>query len=123
MALRKIRPTTLATRSILTLCLFSCGCGMKLETGYEYRPLTASTAERRAYYASPFSPEKSAAEREQIARAMWGHLGRTFGEFFHLKEIVAQGRIEARRGAYGSRLDRFSTKVIGRCAGERFRAS
>ena len=30
-------------------------------------------------------PEKSAAEREHIAREMWGHLGRTFAEFFHLE--------------------------------------
>jgi Kdo2-lipid IVA lauroyltransferase/acyltransferase len=38
-------------------------------------------------------PEKSAAERERIAREMWGHLGRTFAEFFHLAEIARQGRI------------------------------
>lgn len=41
------------------------GCGMKLETGYEYRPLNATVAQRRAYYASPFSPEKSAADQEK----------------------------------------------------------
>jgi KDO2-lipid IV(A) lauroyltransferase len=38
-------------------------------------------------------PEKTAVEREYIAREMWGHLGRTFAEFFHLEEITKQGRI------------------------------
>lgn len=41
------------------------GCGMQLETGYQYRPLTASTAERRGYYAPDFSPEKAAAQHER----------------------------------------------------------
>jgi hypothetical protein len=41
------------------------GCGSELETGYKYRPLNASSVQRRGYYASPFSPEKSAAEQEQ----------------------------------------------------------
>jgi KDO2-lipid IV(A) lauroyltransferase len=38
-------------------------------------------------------PELSDAERQRIARAMWENLGRTFGESFHLKEIIAQKRI------------------------------
>ncbi len=38
-------------------------------------------------------PETSAAERQRIALAMWENLGRTFAEFFHLGEIVAQGRV------------------------------
>jgi KDO2-lipid IV(A) lauroyltransferase len=38
-------------------------------------------------------PELSEAERKRIAAAMWENLGRTFGEAFHLKEIVAQKRI------------------------------
>jgi KDO2-lipid IV(A) lauroyltransferase len=38
-------------------------------------------------------PELSDAERKRIAAAMWENLGRTFGEAFHLKEIVAQKRI------------------------------
>ena len=38
-------------------------------------------------------PEMPAAERDRIAREMWGHLGRTFAEFFHLPEIAAEGRI------------------------------
>jgi KDO2-lipid IV(A) lauroyltransferase len=38
-------------------------------------------------------PELSDAERKRIAAGMWENLGRTFGESFHLKEIVAQKRI------------------------------
>ena len=38
-------------------------------------------------------PELSEAERKRIATAMWENLGRTFGESFHLKEIIAQKRI------------------------------
>ena len=38
-------------------------------------------------------PEKSEDERERLAREMWGHLGRTFAEFFHIDEIFADGRI------------------------------
>jgi Kdo2-lipid IVA lauroyltransferase/acyltransferase len=38
-------------------------------------------------------PELSDAERERIAVGMWENLGRTFGESFRLKEIVAQKRV------------------------------
>ena len=38
-------------------------------------------------------PELSDAERKRIAAGMWENLGRTFGELFHLKEIVAQKRV------------------------------
>ena len=38
-------------------------------------------------------PEKSEAEREALAREMWGHLGRTFAEFFHIDDIFAQRRV------------------------------
>lgn len=38
-------------------------------------------------------PELSDRERERIAAAMWENLGRTFGESFHLEEIVAEKRI------------------------------
>ena len=38
-------------------------------------------------------PELSEAERKRIAAGMWENLGRTFGESFHLKEIVAQKRV------------------------------
>jgi len=39
-------------------------------------------------------PETSVEERERIARAMWGHLGRTFAEFFHMPQILAERRLE-----------------------------
>jgi hypothetical protein len=35
----------------------AAGCSDKLETGYKPRKLGASESQRRAYYASPFSPE------------------------------------------------------------------
>ena len=38
-------------------------------------------------------PELSEAERKRIAGDMWENLGRTFGESFHLKKIVAEKRI------------------------------
>jgi KDO2-lipid IV(A) lauroyltransferase len=38
-------------------------------------------------------PEKSETERERIAHEMWGHLGRTFAEFFHLDEIETGKRV------------------------------
>ncbi|HEY8748050.1 MAG TPA: hypothetical protein VIM11_08750 [Tepidisphaeraceae bacterium] len=40
------------------------GCSMELETGYKYRPLNASSVQRRGYYASPYTQEKAAAEQE-----------------------------------------------------------
>jgi len=42
----------------------ACGCSDKLETGYEPRRLGASSAERRAYYASPYTPEAIAAQKD-----------------------------------------------------------
>ena len=38
-------------------------------------------------------PELSFAERERILSAMWDNLGRTFAEFFHLPQILAEERI------------------------------
>ncbi len=38
-------------------------------------------------------PETSAAERERIALGMWENLGRTFAEFFHMPQIMAEGRV------------------------------
>jgi len=49
---------------LLAMLVVAGGCGMDLETGYKYRPLGASAVERRGYYASPYSPEKSAAEQQ-----------------------------------------------------------
>lgn len=57
------------------LMLGITGCGMQLETGYAYRPLNSTEAQRRAYYASPFSPEKSAAEKDKGG----GNAGPTLG--------------------------------------------
>jgi hypothetical protein len=45
------------------------GCSEKLETGWEPRRLDATPAERRAYYASPFTPEAAAAQQEQQGRS------------------------------------------------------
>lgn len=53
----------------LGVSLLAMGCGVQMETGYEYRPLNASTAERRAYYAPAFSPEKSAAAQEKKGKS------------------------------------------------------
>ena len=38
-------------------------------------------------------PDMSLAERERIAGKMWENLGRTFAEFFHLTQIIAEQRI------------------------------
>ena len=38
-------------------------------------------------------PELSEADRRRITLAMWDNLGRSFAEFFHLDEIVREGRI------------------------------
>jgi len=40
-----------------------CGCSEKLETGYEPHQLSATSAQRRGYYASPYTPEAIAAEQ------------------------------------------------------------
>ena len=47
--------------------LLLCGCSTTLETGYKPRLIGDSDVKRRAYYASPFTPEAKAAqlEREQ----------------------------------------------------------
>lgn len=51
--------------SLALAAILLAGCGMQLETGYQYRPLNASAIQRRAYYASPFTAEKSAADQEK----------------------------------------------------------
>lgn len=45
-----------------------------------------------AHLASAF-PDRSAAERDAIARGMWENLGRTFAEAFFLEEIARGGRV------------------------------
>ena len=49
------------------LLALACGCTQELETGYKPRALSASPAERRAYYASPFSPEAAEGAKEAPA--------------------------------------------------------
>lgn len=51
--------------AMLTLALAAAGCGMQLETGYAYRPLNSTDAQRKAYYASPFTPEKAGADNDK----------------------------------------------------------
>ncbi len=58
----------------LVVCLLAASCiffgcgGSKLETGYAPRKLNDSDAERRGYYAAPFSPEARAAEAERAVQ-------------------------------------------------------
>jgi len=54
-----------AAAVLAPFAFLAAGCGMELETGYKYRPLSASPVQRRGYYASPYSQEKAAAEQEQ----------------------------------------------------------
>jgi hypothetical protein len=49
----------------ICLLMIPAGCGLQLETGYQYRPLNASSTERRAYYAPAFTAEKSAVDEEK----------------------------------------------------------
>ena len=42
----------------------ACGCTQELETGYKPHPLNASQTQRRAYYASPFTPEAEEGAKE-----------------------------------------------------------
>ena len=65
-----INPTRSLPVLVLTgLCAVagSAGCSSKLETGYEPRQLGVSSAERKGYYASPYTPEAAAAGRAQQA--------------------------------------------------------
>ena len=45
--------------------VLNSGCGSTLDDGYKPRPLNASSARRRAYYATPFTPEATAAGQEK----------------------------------------------------------
>ena len=61
-----------ASHRLLLLCLLapgavaaSTGCSSKLETGYEPRQLGVAAAQRKGYYASPYTPEAAAAGRAQ----------------------------------------------------------
>ncbi len=59
--------TVLATALLTGVVGSLAGCESELETGYKPRKIGASSAERRGFYASPFTPEAKAAglEREQ----------------------------------------------------------
>ena len=51
---------------MVLLCGALAGCrGSALETGYSYRPLSDTAAERRAYYAAPYSPESKVAPQDR----------------------------------------------------------
>ena len=52
--------------AILALMLLA-GCNTELEDGYKPRSLNAGPTQRRAYYASPFTPEAEAAKQEKGA--------------------------------------------------------
>jgi len=58
MARRSIRLITL-------LALLLAGCSAKLETGYEPRKIGSNEAERRGFYAAPYSREAREAEEGQ----------------------------------------------------------
>ena len=63
-----VRSASLTVSSILFLTIaggFAGGCRSKLETGYDPRRLGASSAERRAFYAPPFTAEARAAQQER----------------------------------------------------------
>ena len=50
---------------VIGLIGVAAGCGAELETGYKPHKLGVSDAERRAYYAAPFTPEAKAAAAEK----------------------------------------------------------
>jgi hypothetical protein len=62
-----VRP--LISIAVLMVGALACGCSEQLETGYEPHRLGVSSAERRAYYASPYTPEAIAAAHENGAAA------------------------------------------------------
>jgi len=49
----------------LSLIALAAGCTTRTETGYEPQKLHDSPTVQRGYYASPFSPERRAAESER----------------------------------------------------------
>jgi KDO2-lipid IV(A) lauroyltransferase len=76
-----------ATALPLEAVSWSSGLAWRLIAPHFHRQERALRNLKLAY------PELSDAERKRIAGAMWENLGRTFGESFHLKEIIAQKRI------------------------------
>lgn len=49
---------------VISLAFLSVGCSSALEDGYKPRLLGASDEQRRAYYATPFTPQAAAADNE-----------------------------------------------------------
>jgi hypothetical protein len=47
-----------------------CGCNTEMESGYKPRSLNAGPAQRRAYYASPFTAEAEAGKQEKGGPSM-----------------------------------------------------
>lgn len=67
--------------AILIASVTVVGCGSRqLETGYTYTPLGASPAQRRAYYAGPFSPEARSAMMSESADSPAGGASRRPGQ-------------------------------------------
>lgn len=68
---KRLSSRTIFASSILAAAVGGCSRGNTLETGYAYRPLSASPAEIRGFYAERFTPEARAAqlEREQELEA------------------------------------------------------
>ena len=56
-------------------------------------PLSRRHPRALAHMARAF-PEKTLAERQAIATAMWNNIGRTFGEAFHLRAIADSDRVQ-----------------------------
>jgi hypothetical protein len=60
------RVTTAAAAVTIVTGMLIIGCSSgELETGYKPRKLGASEAERRAFYANPFTPEANAAAQDR----------------------------------------------------------
>ncbi len=51
--------------TVVMLLALAAGCSEKLETGYAPRKLGATEAQRRGYYAQPYTPEARAAETDK----------------------------------------------------------
>lgn len=59
----RLLPPKVALPALLAI-IFLAGCESELETGYKPRALNASSTDRRAYYAPPFTPEASTSTPE-----------------------------------------------------------
>jgi uncharacterized lipoprotein YmbA len=49
----------------VAMLVLLAGCSSKLETGYQPQLIGASAAQRRAYYATPFTPEATAPKTDK----------------------------------------------------------